>query len=353
MSDDFNELKKAIVEKNFPQAYHILDTMMLENAEFDNYGKVQMVIIKSAIELKSLEGLSLLKHPFCHGDWYQNDHFLASQRKLAHMLVKEKAFDLIEPCVLKSLTHMDAVTSHLIKSQNNEGIDYILNHPRLELDYAELKNQYINLFHKAESIPTLLKLKDKLYHTPMIINECVDKSIKSKNVKAIDYLFENFSTPTHQVFSALLDYIQTGKKQFDFGLRSILELSFDNDQVLLEGIKPMPTHEYICEFYTKFQKHMKFEADNKITQYFLELYIGKSHEIAHEPEDRFKAIYEFLDIVYANTSAPSEIVQAPQKKCNSMLNGKNIFADFEVYYEKRKLEASINQVSQSGSKLKI
>jgi hypothetical protein len=349
MSQDFSELIKAIEEKNYPKAHATLDSMMSHEPEFSNFSKVQVVIMLAALKSDSLNCLSLINHPFCHGDWYENDHLKSAQSILAKMIVKEGFFEAIEHSILKGLTSMSLVTSQIINAANNQAITYILNHPKLEFDYAQLKYHYVALFRDSNHIETILQLKDKLYHTPMLVNDCIHKSIESKNIVGLEYLFNHHSIVTQQVFSYFLEYIETSIKDINYSFNDLSQLSFDDDHSSFSNKKQMNSHDFLCQFYTLLKDKIGFENNEKMTQYFIKPYINNPSGL----DNLFDSVYEILDIIYPNATAPNEIISSFEEKCNTVLNGKNRFADFQVCYEKRKFDTSVNSSSKEGNKLKL
>lgn len=332
MNDNFSDLTQSIENKNFQKAQQMLDSMMLKEPEFHNHSKIQRAIIVSSLKVNAIEGLTLLNHPFCHGDWYENDHLKSGQHFLANIILDEKKFDLIEPCILKSLTTMQLITSSLISSNNTEGIDYIIKHDRLEFDYGSLKTQYILAFRHKENLETIQQISSQVYHTPKIIHQCFEHSISSYNVEGLQYLFKEHSIATLQVASYFLETIEKQKINFDYNFNALTNLRFKENMA-----------QFLTELHTTLKQHTGFENTDKMTLYFLEPFIKNSYQM----ENLFDHVYQFLNTVYQDSNIPLSIMEHIKQK------NKQDFKDFDVYYEKRKLDESISRSSEKVNSLKL
>lgn len=332
MGDKFPELNQAIRDKNLAKAHQMLDAMMLKEPEFNKYSDIQIHIMLLSIESQAPKCLLLLKHPFCHGDWYQNEHYNAGQNYLADILCEKKAFDFIEPCLLQGLTSMEMITSSLIKSNSKEGIDYILNHPHLDFDYGALKTQYAMTFISSDNLDSAKQIHERIYHTPKLIYQCIEKSISFYNIKGLKYLFEHEPIPTQQVMSYFFESIESDKKNVNYTFRAISQLAFKEQM-----------SQYLPELYTTLKEHIGFTNSDKITQYFLEPYFKNANQL----DNLFGSVYQFLNTIYENEPIPMSIMQS------ILANKQNSFKDFDIFYEKRKLEESTLLITNTNKSLKL
>ena len=342
MKPQLELLAKLIKDNQTDKVYELLETISSEE-DFDEHRSIINVLIDNSLCSRNYQFLKLLNHPFCHGE--NSDNMKYSKSSVARFLIVNQCYDLIEHTVLNGFTSMEHVSLYALSDYNLDSVKYIFDHPRLELDYNVLRNSYINLFKikgfsfSNESYTHSLELlQSKTYHTPELINECMENSINIQSIEVAHYLLNKYPKETKIVMKDWVHYIETGKLNFKYNFRSLQSMKMNDEAKISLDC-------YLCELYTLLKDNVEFKNQEKIVKHFLDPFIHNSYQF----DNSFALGFEFLNKVYKldGQNVPLSMLDYVQK------HPQFSFTDFDIYYDKLKLENQMSSDMNQSKKMKL
>lgn len=301
---------------------------VLIKANYKSYTNLFHDLIELGVKYQSVEALQ-----FIHDSMFEivrEREELSAERIVSEAIFKQRQYDFITPCVLGSITTMQAITESFFNYKEQSFLDYLNIQPMIKLHPGRIYDNFEHLFHDSSDLSIVKQMSVK-WDNPLIYN-CFKSCLKTGNLDGIVYLMDNplSSELMVKLTQELLENKGEEAKRYSDYSYLVQYINFHHEN-----------NHFVISFIGLMKEKFNLSIEPLSAEYFLHPLVRNIAENENE------TIYQFLKQFYALDNKPV----APESI--SYIQEWSKYEDFFNYFEKRELENQVNLNQNKSSKIKL